>query len=369
MLSEGNHPVATVNPSAVGSATVVSSAMAGQAGAGHAVAGQVVAICRDADLLGPVLASAAAVGATVEVAGTPTEVRRWWGQARLILVAADSAAMVAGLALPARSGVHVFGRAAEQVLTWSVPLEASALVLPDQISLLGPLLAADSGRGVGVVISVSGGSGGVGTSTLACGLAHVAASLGRRVGLVELDPFGGGLDVMCGADAEPGWRWPDLVSASGHVAELGGRLPTSFGVDIVANGREGPTPSEGAIHAVVSSLQRSHDVVVLDQPDGGWREGLGVIVAAAEAGAILAARARLRSWVAIPDVVAVRTGPGRRMAPEAVGHALGITASVEIRHDTARPRALEVGAPPGRGRGRFVADCRRLLGELLDARF
>lgn len=293
-------------------------------------------------------------------------VRRWWQRASVVIVTPECAALVAGLSLPPRSGVYVVGRSPDEVLAWSVPIEASGLVLPDQIGLLGPLLASDASQPVGRVVSVSGGSGGVGASTVACGVAYAALATGYRAGVCELDPFGGGLDVMCGADAEPGWRWQELAGASGHIADLTRHLPHASGVTVVANSPGFAEVGESAIAAVVAALRRSHDLVLLDRPDGPWRDGIGVVVVAAEARAVLAARARLRSWSSTPTIVAVRTGVGRRLSPDAVADALGIDRAIEIRDDPNCVRSLEVGAPPGRGRGKFAKDCAHLLQVVLD---
>lgn len=323
-------------------------------------------ICRDADLVGPVLASAAAVGRLVEVVDDPGGVSRWWQRADVVVVGVECAAMVAGLSLPARSGVYVVGRSADEVLSWSVPMAASVVVLPDQIGLLGPILASDISQALGQVVSVSGGSGGVGASTVACGLAYAAFSRGLRASVCELDPFGGGLDVMCGADAEPGWRWRELAGARGHISDLAGHLPHASGVAVVANSPGLTDVGDPAIASVVAALRRAHDVVVLDRPTGPWREGIGVVVVAAEARAVLAARSRMGSWASLPSVVAVRTGVGRRLSPDAVADALGIGRVVEIRDDASCARNLEVGAPPGRGRGRFAKDCASLLKAVVD---
>ena len=69
------------------------------------------------------------------------------------------------------------------------------------------------------------------------GLAFVAARSGQRTALVDLDPAGGGLDLLVGAERLDGWRWPRLASARGHLGDLGDQLPCVDGVEVLSMGR------------------------------------------------------------------------------------------------------------------------------------
>ena len=93
------------------------------------------------------------------------------------------------------------------------------------------------GTGGAALLRLVGGSGGVGATTLACGLAQRGHRQGLQVALVELDPCGGGVDLVFGAEQAKGWRWPDLASATGHIGDLRGQLPNVSGVDLVSTGR------------------------------------------------------------------------------------------------------------------------------------
>jgi hypothetical protein len=68
---------------------------------------------------------------------------------------------------------------------------------------------------MGPVIGVVGGCGGIGASRFAAVLAALAASIAGRALLADLDPCGGGVDVLVGAEAAPGPRWSQLRLAGG----------------------------------------------------------------------------------------------------------------------------------------------------------
>jgi len=364
-------------------------------------------ISQDTAMLNLVQSSAAAAGIGVQHCETSAQVRRAWTGAPLILVGVDQAASVAGWGLPERTGVHVVGTDADAVLAWSVPLAAPGLVLPRQAGFLASLLddAHRPSAASGAVLRFFGATGGLGTSTLAMGLAMRVARRGRRVALVELDPAGGGLDVMAGAEGEAGWRWGDLTAARGHVDDLTGHLPAVLGVDIVAAsralggrhehapnwpkstwagpgdtgpgdigsgdtgagrglGEEPPGEDESdaqaashgassavappqAISAVLAALRRTHDLVVIDQGRVPPAHEETVLVVGADVRSVLAAQVILANGLTAARAV-IRTGPGRRLPLDLIAESLDITVAGVFPHDSRLPAALEAGDPPGR---------------------
>jgi hypothetical protein len=70
---------------------------------------------------------------------------------------------------------------------------------------------------LGAVIGIVGGSGGVGASRFAAVLAATAAVAFGRSLLVDLDPVGGGIDVLIGIESTPGPRWSSLQAAGGFL--------------------------------------------------------------------------------------------------------------------------------------------------------
>ena len=119
------------------------------------------------------------------------------------------------------------------------------------------------GEPVAPVIGVVGGSGGVGASTFAAGLARLgapASSAGRAV-LVEIDPTSGGIDVLLGMEAVPGPRWSGLRLAGGRLepAALTEGLPAWSSVAFVA---ADVTPSADAVAQLLPVAKRVGPVVV-----------------------------------------------------------------------------------------------------------
>jgi hypothetical protein len=116
---------------------------------------------------------------------------------------------------------------------------------------------------VAPVIGVVGGSGGVGASTLAAGLARLAANgeSAARAVLVEVDPTSGGIDVLLGTEGVPGPRWSGLRLAGGRLeaAALAEGLPTWSSVAFVA---ADVTPSADAVAQLLPVARRVGPVVV-----------------------------------------------------------------------------------------------------------
>ena len=116
---------------------------------------------------------------------------------------------------------------------------------------------------VAPVIGVVGGSGGVGASTFAAGLARLATHTDpfTRAVLVEIDPTSGGIDVLLGVEGVAGPRWSGLRLAGGRLeaAALAEGLPTWSSVAFVA---ADVTPSGDAIAQLLPVARRVGPVVV-----------------------------------------------------------------------------------------------------------
>lgn len=240
--------------------------------------------------------------------------------ARLALLAAVPAERAGPTALadPPRlvltdaAGLDRTSRRTPCVLVSRVPLDVgalsaaldrgvrAALVLPADESRLIQLLldaAADSTRGR--LVAVVGASGGVGASTFAAGLAAVLGTDSPHQALLaDLDPWGGGLDLLLGLEAAPGPRWSALRESRGRIsgAALREVLPHWHGVAVLANdGIEVPAP---ALLAVAAAGVAEGGAVVLDLPrtglgaltDSGLRLDRAVVVAADDVLGVAAAR-------------------------------------------------------------------------------
>ncbi len=157
-----------------------------------------------------------------------------------------------------------------------------------------------------MVVSVVGGTGGVGASTFAAAL---AAAAGRST-LVDCDPVGGGVDVLLGIESVVGARWSGLRLDGGFLdpALLEEGLPRWNEVGVLA-ADAGPA---AAIEQVVGAAAELGPVV-LDVPrwPGVERDSalrccqLCVVLVAARVAALVAARTVIAGLAAAPRLGAV----------------------------------------------------------------
>lgn len=265
----------------------------------------------DPALLDDLLRLASAAGVEPQVASDVGAVHDAWTIAPLVLVGSDAVSAVTSAGLPRRPGVLLVSTGADPVAVWERAAGVGAesvLPLPGAAQLLVERLAAAGSPALAPTVAVLGGCGGAGASTLACALARAAAA-GGPVMLVDADPLGGGLDLVLGAEGEPGLRWPDLAATRGRAdpAELGSALPTAGGVTLLSWHRGEPVPLPAdAMESVLDAGRRSHGLVVVDlprSPDDGAVVALGVAALT-----LLVVPARLRSLAAAEQVV-------RRLVP------------------------------------------------------
>jgi secretion/DNA translocation related CpaE-like protein len=334
-------------------------------------------LSRDATLVEAVARLAAAVGSPVRTrAGRPT--REEWQQAGVVLVGQDVAAELAGL-LNRRPGVLLVGRqdpagrgvdAATYQQAMALGAERVALLPHGQEWVVQALTQmVDGGRRSGVV-GVVGGCGGAGSSVLAVAVAVGAARRQRRTLLADLDPLGGGIDLLVGAEQSPGLRWPELSRARGRVSGgmLREALPRVDDLSILSWDRGQPTtlPPEAAA-AVATGAVRGYDLVVIDLPRApdsvstAWLRLVDIVVlvvpaavrAVAAAGRVLAGIDAL-----VPDVRLVVRGPASPTLPaELVAETVGLPLLAELRPEPGLRSALERAEAPGLRRRGPLARC------------
>lgn len=324
------------------------------------VTGEVVVISDD-ELVRDAVASAAAAQELTLVHHGPAELAGRWRAATAVFIGVDRAAQVAELGLSPRERVFVVGRDPEQLIRWSMPLGAEVIPLPEGRAWLASVLALRRGGGRAPILTVLGGSGGVGASTLAAGLAWRAARQGRRVALVDLDPLGGGIDLLLGVEQVDGWRWPRLNSADGFLTDLAPHLPQVDGVAVLSMPRRsGSDVAREPLGAVLASLQRSHELVVCDpgrMPGIATRECLrlsqSVVLLVGTAVRSVAAAQHVVSTLDLRDArVVVRRLPGGTVPHHAIEDALDFPVVGEVAEDARLRTAAEAGdAPPLGGRG------------------
>ena len=182
----------------------------------------------------------------------PTGTRRWSSSAPT-----PSAAPPCGRCRAGRAWSS-WPPASSRPTEWASAVELGAervAVLPDDESWLLARAAAAVRSPVerGWLVAVGGSCGGAGASTVATAVALAAAP---GVLLVDGDPWGGGLDLLLGAERADGLRWPDLAGLRGRVAgdALLAALPEVAGVHVLAHSRDDPEPvPDEALVAVVEA--------------------------------------------------------------------------------------------------------------------
>lgn len=344
-----------------------------------------VVVTADPELLDHILSVTAAVGIEPEVANDPGALRPLWSAAPAVLVGVDQAAAVAAMVLPRRTEVYVLGnqRDRDEVHLWSMPLGAAVLTLPDGAGWLASTLADAIGQrtGSGRLVCVVGGSGGVGASTFAAGLAFVGARLGTSTMLVDADPLGGGIDLLVGAERVEGWRWPRLATARGHLGDLAGQLPQVEGIDVLSMARGGAVgtgPDAEQMTSVTLSAVRSHRLTVVDVPrslgtaarEAVRRADLVLLVVQADVRGVAAGREMVRQLdQACQDLaLVVRLGRLRGLDAQTVASGLGLRLAGVVTPDPALVTAAESGDPPARSpRSSLARTCRGVLEPILGA--
>jgi secretion/DNA translocation related CpaE-like protein len=255
------------------------------------------------------------------------------------------------------------------------------LSLPTSAGWLSDALVDIGGRGQGTgnLVCVVGGSGGVGASTLASGLAFVAARTSQRTMLIDADQRSGGLDLLLGAERTGGWRWPRLAMARGHLGDLTGQLPAVEGVDLLSMARGDSTPSwelqAEQIKSVLQSAMRSHEITVVDLPrtlgaaagEALRRAKLVVLLVRDDVRGVAAGREVARELAGEgnrPGLV-VRRGRLRLLEPQLVATGVGLPLLGSFVDDPALVMAAERGEPPARSaRSALARLCHQLLGDL-----
>lgn len=338
-------------------------------------------VTNDADLLDDLLRLAAAADVEVDVAVDPAAARARWAAAPLVVLGGDvpSSAITSR---PARAGVLLVcrGSPAEQSATRAAGAGVDeVLYLPagddDLVDRLAGCVA--STVPPACVIGVLGGCGGAGASVLAAALALTAARRDEPAVLVDLDPLGGGLDLLLGIEGRPGSRWDEFAGLSGRLAPAALRraLPVVLGVGVLSYGRDADQPPGEAVCAVIEAARWGGGVVVLDLP-----RQLPSVSAAADlvdeivlvVPADLRAASSARQLMTMLDGSArsvglvVRRPPGSALSTQAVARAMSLPLLGEARAESGLAIQLGAGHPLSlRRRGPLATLSNRLLDQFL----
>ena len=220
---------------------------------------------------------------------------RWCSSARI-----SPCSPRGGAAVETGCNVLADASASPAALSASVPLGAATIVLPEGGAWLADVLADVRGRRSARRDRRAGRLRRRRRVDLAVGLACAGTSVGAT-SLVDLDPLGGGVDLLLGAE-RAGLALGQASAARGQIGELRREVPEVAGVTLVSMGRDGTTAlTRDAVAAVLASLSRSSDLVVMDvgrSLDAGAREALRasdrtVVVCAQDVRGVAAARMTL----------------------------------------------------------------------------
>ncbi len=203
---------------------------------------------------------------------------RVWAAAGAVVVDESAAVRLASTPFARRSAVFVVvaggpdGQPADNaVLSASIAVGAEAvLVLPGQADQLVRALSrpadhpGSDGSG-GRVAAVVGGSGGAGCSSFAAAMAlRFTDTL-----LMDVDPCGGGIDLLLGAESADGLRWPDIQVSEGRLnwPTVRQALPRHRGISIVSGSRRAHDVQPAAVEAFIEAARLDGVTVVCDLPN------------------------------------------------------------------------------------------------------
>ncbi len=337
---------------------------------GEGCAGTVLIATGDDVLLDDLLRLCAAAGVVPDVAHDPGSAMRSWRSAALVLVGGDQAAGLAAVHPARRTSVHVVVGAppADELFRTALALGAENVAeLPMSEGWLVEMVtdAADGGAGRALTVGVMSGHGGAGSTTFAAALALTGARRGATV-LMDVDPWGPGIDRVVGFDGIDGVRWDALARITGRLGarSLRESLPVRDGLGIVTWHREPAPVPAFALREVLSAAQRGHDLVVLDlprTPDPVLDEVAGrcdhvLLVSGLTVPAVTSAAhvaARLRGASATVHLVTRSVGGG--VAPEEASRVLRVPLIAAMADQRGLTESVDLGSGPLPGRRGVLA--------------
>ncbi|WP_392507987.1 septum site-determining protein Ssd [Naumannella halotolerans] len=320
-------------------------------------------ITADRKLLDQVQSCAAVAGVSPTLADGTVELSRNWSSSPLVLVGVDQAQRVTEQ-LPSRRGETVLlghDDQTEALCRWSQPLGASILSLPEGIGWLTTLFGSDPEPGSGRLLALVGGCGGIGTSTLAVGMAQRLHSARGAVGeaagpvaVVDVDPGSGGIDLVLGVESVPGRRWSHFAAAHGHLRGLLDELPGRDRVKVLSADPRSPEPNPSAVTAVLRAAGEEAAASLVDLGRGGGAVSESVIRLASEVWLVVgndiasiaaARRTRIRLPAAAVRLV-VRRHRWGELSADQVAELVGVPLVGAVPTDQRIARGVDQGMGP-----------------------
>lgn len=323
----------------------------------------------------------AAVGVRVIHADAPQQLnRRTWTAAAAVLLDEQAARRAGQVPLPRRAQVMVLAGAEPATPTFEAAIAVGAqrvLSLPAEGDALVRELADATGSArdehqCGHLVAVIGGCGGAGASLFATALAQTTGD----ALLIDLDPCGGGIDLLVGSENTAGLRWPDVAVQTGRLdwSAVRAALPRHRGLSVLSGIRGGCQLQAEPVDAMIDAGRRGGVTVICDVPrcwtDAGETAlaaaDLVVVVSPCDVRACAAAASIAPRVCAVnPNVGLVVRGPapGGLRAGE-VADAAGLPLLASMRAEPRIAEQLEHGGLRVRRRSALAAATRRVLAVL-----
>ncbi|MQA09164.1 MAG: hypothetical protein GEU98_11580 [Pseudonocardiaceae bacterium] len=346
----------------------------------------------DESLLDDILRLAAAAGCEPERISDATAARARWMGAPLVVLDDEHARECRRAGLPRRDGVVLVcaskpEKPPPEVWQRAVAVGARDVVcLPDDEPELVTAFAdalEKPGSAPGSVIAVVGGRGGAGASVFVAALGLTVLRAGGSALVVDCDPAAGGLDLVLGAEAEVGLRWPELRVTAGRVSgeSLRSALPKrqdgAGRLALLSCDRDEPGPTPESVVAVIEAGRRCGETVIcdlardLDAGQGvGWavadRADLTVVIVPAEVRASVSARrlaGKLRERGVRAGMLVRGPAPGGLRVRE-ITEAVGAPLIATMRPEIGLARNLEHGQLRPRGGGPLERAATAVLAEV-----
>lgn len=197
--------------------------------------------------------------------------------------------------------------------------------------------------------------------------------------LVDLDVWGGGIDLVVGAEGATGLRWPDIAFRDGRMSWDAVReaLPRHRGIRVLSGSRQAYGIIPGAVEAVVEAGRNGGATVVCDLPRQFTAvtrlvfdaADLVVVVAPCDVRSCAATTAATAALTAVnPNVGLVVRGPspGGLRASE-FAEMVGLPLLASMRPEPMLGEKLERGGLALRRRSPLSAAARRVLAVLSES--
>ncbi len=157
--------------------------------------------------------------------------------------------------------------------SWQVAAEIGAkhiVLIPESRQWLVDYIKSGPSK-LGQVITLTGITGGSGTTTIALALARACAQIGKSVTLVDLDFQSVGLDVAAGCEKSLGLNWSKIQSQAAQAdgEAIIAELPEIEGVRLLTNDVLRSHPDRQLQTRIIEQLSGNCDLVLIDS--GRWQ--------------------------------------------------------------------------------------------------